>query len=43
MIGGTPEDKCKSEALFLTAKASNCAMSTAMAVLVIRPTPITQG
>ena len=30
IIGGTPEDRCRSEALFLTANASSCAMSTAI-------------
>src|SRR6185312_12747038 len=30
IMGGTPEDKCRSDALFLTANASNCAMSTAI-------------
>src|SRR6185503_18072312 len=30
IIGGTPADKCRSDALFLTAKASSCAMSTGM-------------
>src|SRR6187455_3429466 len=30
IIGGTPADRCKSEALFLTAKASSCAISTGM-------------
>ena len=30
IIGGTPDDRCRSEALFLTAKASSWAMSTAM-------------
>src|SRR5438105_14072998 len=30
IIGGTPEDRCRSEALFLTAKASSCAISTAI-------------
>ena len=27
-IGGTPADKCKSDALFLTPKANSCVMST---------------
>src|SRR6185436_223749 len=31
IIGGTPEDKCRSDALFLTANARSCAMSTAIA------------
>src|SRR5204862_6307695 len=30
IIGGTPEDRCRSEALFLTAKARSCAISTAI-------------
>src|SRR5581483_3872892 len=30
IIGGTPADKCRSDALFLTANARSCAMSTAM-------------
>src|ERR1700736_5730943 len=30
IIGGTPADKCRSDALFLTANAKSCAMSTAM-------------
>src|SRR5215831_8985729 len=30
IMGGTPEDRCRSDALFLTANASNCAMSTAI-------------
>src|ERR1700739_3603524 len=30
IIGGTPEDRCRSEALFLTANARSCAMSTAI-------------
>jgi len=30
IIGGTPDDRCRSEALFLTANASNWAMSTAI-------------
>jgi predicted dehydrogenase len=44
MIGGTPDDRCKSEALFLTANASSCAMSTAaMAVLWFARRDRTQG
>jgi hypothetical protein len=47
MIGGTPDDKCKSEALFLTANASNCAISTAaMALLsngLAKPGPEARG
>jgi hypothetical protein len=30
IMGGTPADKCKSEALFLTANANSCAISTAI-------------
>src|SRR6201998_3076017 len=30
IMGGTPEDKCRSDALFLTANARSCAMSTAI-------------
>ena len=30
IIGGTPADRCRSDALFLTANASSCAMSTAI-------------
>ena len=30
IIGGTPEDRCKSDALFLTANARSCAISTAI-------------
>ena len=30
IIGGTPEERCRSEALFLTANARSCAISTAM-------------
>ena len=30
IIGGTPEDRCRSDALFLTANARSCAMSTAI-------------
>src|ERR1700683_260893 len=30
IIGGTPAERCRSEALFLTANASSCAISTAM-------------
>src|SRR6516165_10088952 len=30
IMGGTPADKCRSDALFLTANAKSCAMSTAM-------------
>src|ERR1700744_5936714 len=30
IIGGTPEDKCRSDALFLTANARSCAISTAI-------------
>src|SRR5690348_6698567 len=30
IMGGTPEDRCRSDALFLTANASSCAISTAM-------------
>src|SRR2546423_9929328 len=30
IIGGTPEDRCRSEALFFTAKARSCAISTAI-------------
>src|SRR5215471_8116017 len=30
IIGGTPEDRCRSEALFLTANARSCAISTAI-------------
>jgi hypothetical protein len=29
-MGGTPAERCRSEALFLTANASNCAISTAI-------------
>ena len=30
IIGGTPAERCRSEALFLTANASSCAISTAI-------------
>src|SRR3984893_8523667 len=30
IIGGTPEDRCRSDALFLTANARSCAISTAI-------------
>src|SRR6478736_4919412 len=30
IIGGTPEDRCRSEALFFTANARSCAISTAI-------------
>src|SRR3569833_31893 len=30
IMGGTPADRCRSDALFLTANAKSCAMSTAM-------------
>src|SRR6185437_2586257 len=30
IIGGTPADRCRSDALFLTANAKSCAISTAM-------------
>src|SRR5579863_4435577 len=30
IMGGTPADRCRSEALFLTANANSCAISTAI-------------
>jgi hypothetical protein len=30
IIGGTPADRCRSDALFFTAKARSCAISTAI-------------
>jgi pyridoxal phosphate enzyme (YggS family) len=34
IMGGTPADKCRSDALFFTANASSCAMSTAIPILL---------
>ena len=42
IIGGTPEDRCRSEALFLTANARSCAISTAMRMLAVQDPPQAQ-